>query len=421
MSPIPKAILVDVIPLDVPKYEAEERLKELENLVTTYGGVVIIKTIQKRGVPDYSTFVGKGKLEEIMQEGQEKGANLLIMNNILKPGQLFNLNEILRKKFMEAWDRIDLILKIFSKHAQTTEAKLQIELAKIRHMGPRIFGMGQELAQQRGGRGAVAGQGETNIELMKRHLQAQELSIQKKLKHYELIRAGHRLRRRRSNLLTAAIVGYTNAGKSSLLNALTGKKVYVADKLFATLDTRIGKIYLPQKHKEILISDTIGFIQDLPPDLIQAFKSTLAETVEADLILHVIDVADPLVEKKITVVEDILTQLGTTSGSKKIYVFNKMDLVRRLPPAIIDETKKTSDPRPGTELPRPSMLKAGHTAAELLGWAEKERLIKERRKNPAPIPPETLKIMYSKFHPIFVSAVTGQNLDGLKKAIERML
>ena len=170
MSPIPKAILVDVIPLDVPKYEAEERLKELENLVTTYGGVVIIKTIQKRGVPDYSTFVGKGKLEEIMQEGQEKGANLLIMNNILKPGQLFNLNEILRKKFMEAWDRIDLILKIFSKHAQTTEAKLQIELAKIRHMGPRIFGMGSELAQQRGGRGAVAGQGETNIELMKRHL-----------------------------------------------------------------------------------------------------------------------------------------------------------------------------------------------------------------------------------------------------------
>ncbi len=420
MSNIPKAILVDVIPLEVPKHEAEERLKELENLVTTYGGVVIIKTIQKRGVPDYSTFVGKGKLEEIMLEGQEKGANLLIMNNILKPGQLFNLNEILRKKFMEAWDRIDLILKIFSKHAQTTESKLQIELAKIRHMGPRIFGMGQELAQQRGGRGAVAGQGETNIELMKRHLQAQELSIKKKLEHYELIRAGHRKRRRRSNLLTAAIVGYTNAGKSSLLNALSGKKVYIADKLFATLDTRIGKIYLPQKHKEILISDTIGFIQDLPPELIQAFKSTLAETVEADLILHVIDVADPLVEKKIAVVEEILSQLGA-STTLKIYVFNKMDLVRRQP-----------DSRPGTELqadqssgqspsPRSSLLQAGRETAELLGWAEKERMLKERRKNPAPIPPEILKQKYSKFHPIFVSAVAGQNLEGLKKELEKRL
>ena len=324
-----RAILVDVIDRDTSKEEAENRLRELESLVNTYGGIVVVKTIQKKSKPDYETFIGKGKVKEIIREGYEKKAQVVIINNILKPRQIYTLNESFRDSKMKAWDRIDLILKIFSKHASSSHAKLQIELASIRHMGPRIFGMGIELSRQAGAMGVRAGAGEANIEMMKRHLQRQELNILKKLKHYELIDEGHRKRRRRKNFRSVALVGYTNAGKSSLLNALTGKGTYVADQLFATLDTRIGKVYDKNSSEygsEILMSDTIGFIQDLPPTLIQAFKSTLAETVAADLILHIIDINDPQIHQKVAVVEEILKHLGA-EGKPKIYAFNKVDLI----------------------------------------------------------------------------------------------
>ena len=287
-----KAILIDVVDPDIPKSMAERRLEELSCLVSTYGGIVVVKTIQKKALPDYSTYIGKGKVKEIAEMAKENKANVLIVNNILKPRQIFELNEILRDSKVEAWDRVDLILKIFDKHAKSTEAKLQIELASIRHMGTRIYGMGIELSRQAGAMGVRAGAGETNIEVMKRHLRKQELNILKKLEKYQKIRAGQRDRRKKKNFKTVALVGYTNAGKSSLLNALTGKGTYVADQLFATLGTKIGKLFIPGTKyseegkyvggKEVLISDTIGFIQDLPPKLIQAFKSTLAETVEAE-------------------------------------------------------------------------------------------------------------------------------------------
>lgn len=223
-----KAILIDVIDSRTSKEEAKKRLVELENLVNTYGGIVVVKTIQKKGKPNYDTFVGKGKLNEIIDIAKDQKADILVLNNILKPRQIFNLNEKFRKAKLEtkAWDRVDTILKIFDKHAKSTEAKLQIELASIRHMGPRIFGMGIELSRQAGAMGLRAGQGESNIEMMKRHLRKQELNIVKKLEHYEKIRAGHRRRRRRNNFKTVSIVGYTNAGKSSLLNALTNKGAY---------------------------------------------------------------------------------------------------------------------------------------------------------------------------------------------------
>ncbi len=373
----PRAILVDVIPTQTDERTAVRRLAELEALTQTYGGIVIIKVIQKRDVPNYRTYIGPGKLEEIIKIAKAEKGDLLIINNQLKPKQMFEIEEILRPHKIKAWDRVDLILKIFAKHAKTAEAKLQIKLAAIHHMGPRIFGMGMELMQQGGGIG-TRGQGETNIEIMKRHLAEQARHVERELEHVAHTRAIHRARRERIGLQTVSIVGYTNAGKSSLLNALTKKGAYVADALFATLDTRVGKIWIPSSGQRpevrgqrlsapmaVLVSDTIGFIQDLPPQLIRAFRSTLEETVEADLLLHVIDINDPYLKEKIREVTEILEDLKI-ADTPTIYVFNKIDQAKRVPRA-------------------------------------------------------TLGKRYQEFTPVFVSAVTGEGLDELKQQIAKRL
>lgn len=342
-----KAILIDCIPPSLNKEEADFRMQEAESLIKTYGGIVLIKKIQKKIIPNYSTYIGSGKVEEIIEENKTLKANILIVNNELKPQQTYNLSEKLRLHNLEVWDRLDLILKIFQKHATTKEARLEIELASIRHMGPRIFGMGMQLSRQGGGIG-TKGVGETNIEFMKRHLAKLEQRIKKELEDCKHVRALHRAGRKRRNLQTVGIIGYTNAGKTSLLNALTRKGAVAANKLFTTLDTRVGKMYIPQRNAdnslkeisypkpnenlylraqphEILISDTIGFIQDLPTTLIKSFASTLEETIEADLLLHVIDISDPKMIDKIQVVNEILTQINVLH-KPTIYVFNKTDL-----------------------------------------------------------------------------------------------
>lgn len=331
---------------------AERRLTELDALTKTYGGIVVVKLLQKRATPNYRTYIGPGKIEELIETAKQEKCELIIVNNLLKPKQMFELGEILRKQGLRAWDRVDLILKIFDKHAKTAEAKLQIKLAALRHMGPRIFGMGMELMQQAGGIGGRGGQGETNTEMMKRHLAAQEEHAKKELAKLAIGRAGHRTRRDRLGLKTVSIVGYTNAGKSSLLNALTKKGAYVANQLFATLDTRVGKLWINKsvdektgkpQGEEALLSDTIGFIQDLPPQLIQAFRSTLDETIDADLILHVIDVSDPHRNEKIQEVEAILDELGV-HDTPKLYVFNKIDLVKRVPEKTLQKTYRAYSP-----------------------------------------------------------------------------
>jgi GTP-binding protein HflX len=333
---LPRAILIDIIPPQMKQPEAKRRLYELECLVNTYGGIVIVKIIQRRSVPDYKTYIGSGKLKEVIETAKRDKADIIIINNLLKPKQMLAIGDIVRHagalcgqaqdRPLQVWDRIDLILKIFQKHATTAEAKLQIKLAAIRHMGPRIFGMGMEMSQQAGGIG-TRGIGETNIEIMKRHLALQTSQVEKKLEDASRSRGEHRKRRDRLGLKTVSIVGYTNSGKSSLLNALTHKGAYVANKLFATLDTRVAKLWLAD-NQEILLSDTIGFIQDLPPELISAFRSTLEETVEADLLLHVVDASDQYWHQQAQEVEKILEQLGL-AATPKIYVFNKIDLVPR--------------------------------------------------------------------------------------------
>lgn len=326
----PKVILIDVIEPQTKTNEAKYKLLELENLVNTYGGLVVVKKIQKKQIPNYQTYLGTGKLEEAILDTETLSADLIIFNNLLKPQQIYNIEQKFysKKIKIEVWDRIDLILKIFAKHAESGEAKLQIELAAIQHMGPRIFGMGMELSRQGGGIG-TRGIGETNTEIMKRHLAEQEQKIKEKLKKIQKRHELQRQSRLRQNLKTVAIVGYTNAGKSELLSNLTSKKVKVKDELFATLETRIGQLYLPKNQSICLISDTIGFIQNLPPTLIKAFKSTLDETIHADLILHVIDYADQQKEQKIKVVNEILTDLGVHK-TPTLFVCNKIDLIKKL-------------------------------------------------------------------------------------------
>ncbi len=351
----PRAILVDVIPSQMEKNIAERRIHELESLTHTYGGMVVVKIIQRRATPDYKTFIGSGKLEEIVELAKKEKVELIVVNNILKPHQIYNIEKRVERDHIAVWDRIDMILKIFHKHATTAEAKLQISLAGIRHMGPRIFRMGMELSQQAGGIG-TRGLGETNIEIMKRHLAEQERFIKKQLEKISNTRGVHRARRDRLGLKTASIVGYTNAGKSSLLNALTHKGAYVADELFATLDTRVAKLWLPHRKDAedsqdslglqgtgVLLSDTIGFIQDLPPQLIDAFESTLEETVDAELILHVIDVNDLFMHEKIEEVEQILKQLGV-GETPKSYVFNKIDQAKKIQKAALSKKYKEMTP-----------------------------------------------------------------------------
>lgn len=350
-----KTIIIDVAPPKLSQEELDHRMGELESLVSTYGWVTIVRRVQKRTTPDYRTFIWSGKLDELIALWEELGAELLIIGNIMKPAQVYNVNEYLRKakSKMQAWDRVDLILKIFALHAVSPESKLQIELAAIKHMWPRIYGMGMELSRQGGGSKNAKWQGETNTEIMKRHLRDQEIAIYKKLKTYENTRALHRENRKRKNLPTVGIVGYTNAGKSSLFNTLTKKWVLAEDKLFATLGTSVWKVWIEETWddsankniswwKEILFNDTIGFIRDLPPDLIAAFTSTLEDSIESDSILHVVDASDPWIEEKIKIVDDTLSLIGATQ--KKIYIFNKIDLLSSQKKAEVMERFSYLDP-----------------------------------------------------------------------------
>lgn len=321
-------LLVSIIPHDVSDEETFNDLKELKSLVEAHGGEVVDYVIQRREIHDKGMYIGRGKIVEIGRMVKEQNIDAVILNAIVKPGHIFEITNMLfqSKRTIKVWDRVDLILQIFSKHANTAEAKLQIELAAMRHMGPRIYGMGKEMSRQGGGIGTL-GIGETNTELMKRHWRTQIKKTQDRLNKLSLDRERQLQRREKAGFQTVSIVGYTNAGKSSLFNALTGKKKDVENALFVTLDSSVGKIKLPKSKNAILLSDTIGFIKNLPPELIQAFQSTLMESMHADLLLHVIDVSDEDMERKIQAVEDVLTNL-TLRNKKRIYIFNKLDQLK---------------------------------------------------------------------------------------------
>ena len=204
-----KVFLAEVILDRFQKKLIKQRMEELQQLVDTYGGMTVLEVVQQKIKPDYRTYLGKGKLEEIRAEMKQVWADVLIIGNILKPAQIYNVSEYMREEWLQAWDRVDLILKIFERHATSTEARLQIELAAIKHMGPRIFGMGMEMSRQWWGIG-TSGIGETNTEIMRRHLAVRRKQIQKELKKYEQVRETHRKSRLRRDLATVGLVGYTN-------------------------------------------------------------------------------------------------------------------------------------------------------------------------------------------------------------------
>jgi GTP-binding protein HflX len=322
-----KFLLVSIIPQHISDEQAFIELRELKDLVDTYGGKVDDWVLQHREVHDKGSYIGEGKIKEASTLIKKRNIDVVVLNAIVKPSQLYDLKTLfMRKKAtIEVWDRVDLILHIFSRHAKTAEAKLQIELAAMRHMGPRIYGMGMVLSRQTGGIG-TRGVGETNTELMKRHWRTQIKKVNEKLEKLSRERERQLDRRRKIGLKTVSLVGYTNAGKTSLFNKLTKKSKLAEDALFATLDSSVGRLAFPSggQHNEALISDTIGFIRNLPADLIEAFKSTLMESIHADLLLHVIDSTDENIHGKIAVVERVLRDLGL-DNKEKIYVFNKID------------------------------------------------------------------------------------------------
>ncbi len=298
----------------------EESVSELERLADTAGAETVGTLIQNRPSPENATYLGEGKLEELRLACETLNANLVIFDSELSPIQLKNLEKTLGLRVI---DRSMLILDIFARHALSREGKIQVELAQLRYMLPRLTGIGSQLSRLGAGIG-TRGPGETRLETDRRHIRRRIHHLQAELaevrKHRELLRSG----RKQEQTVTVALAGYTNAGKSTLLNALTGAGVYAEDKLFATLDPTVRGFSL-EDGRNILLIDTVGFIRKLPHHLIEAFKSTLEEISLADVILHVADGASPEYMQHIQVVSRILSELGA-GGKPVVLAFNKADL-----------------------------------------------------------------------------------------------
>lgn len=312
-----KAVLVAV---DTGDYNCESSLDELEELARTAGAVVLGRVWQKRDKPDSATFLGTGRLEELGEFCENSEADLVIVDSEISPAQLRNIEKATKTRVV---DRTTLILDIFADRARTNEGKLQVELAQLKYSLPRLMGQGTKLSRLGAGIG-TRGPGETKLETDRRHIRRRIKSLEDELDALEKRRSLARARREKDGIETVVIVGYTNAGKSTLMNTLTEAGVLAQDKLFATLDPTSRALTLPDGRKVMLI-DTVGFIRRLPHNLVEAFKSTLEEAVSAKVILNVCDASDPECSIHLEVTDDLLEELGC-SGKPVIPVFNKCDL-----------------------------------------------------------------------------------------------
>ncbi len=323
-----RAILVGVCPRSSKREETAGSIRELRGLVEAVGGKVIGYLIQTRSEPDPRFFIGEGKANQLREIIKGTRADTLVFDDPLTPSQVRNLEKVTGTRVM---DRTDLVLEIFSRRARSKEAKLQVELAKLTHELPRIYGKGKSLSRL-GGKVGTRGPGEQEAEVRKRTIKNRIHQIKKELQ--EIRRMKKHQRKRRSmpregeTILKVAIVGYTNAGKSTLLKALTSRETRIADMLFATLDTTTSSRRMDQSVK-LLFTDTVGFINKLPPELIESFKTTLEEVLEADILLHVVDISEDKWLDHIQSVKEVLSELGA-DDKPTLYVLNKADrLVKR--------------------------------------------------------------------------------------------
>lgn len=346
-----RAVLVGLITPKVTERQVQDYLDELAFLSTTAGISPVKSFVQRLDMPNSATFVGKGKLEEIASYIQENEIGLAIFDDELSPKQLRCIEEVLRVRIL---DRTSLILDIFATRAQTAHAKTQVELAQYRYMLPRLTRLWTHLERQRGGVG-MRGPGETQLETDKRII----LDKISRLKE-ELVRIDKQKsvqRKNRGKMVRVALVGYTNVGKSTLMNVLSKSEVFAENKLFATLDTTVRKVIL--HNLPFLMSDTVGFIRKLPTELIESFKSTLDEVREADLLLHVVDLSHPDFESQIAVVEATLREILGNENKPTLLIFNKIDAFTFTPKEEDDLTPKSRENYSREELERSWMAKMG--------------------------------------------------------------
>lgn len=304
-------------------WTVDDSLEELKQLADTAGATVIKKFIQKRPKPDPAFFIGRGKVQELALYAQQENIDLCIFDDELSPAQQRNIESVMGIRIL---DRTALILDIFAQRARTNEGKLQVELAQLQYTLPRIMGKGLMLSRLGGGIG-TRGPGETKLEVDRRRIRDRIAFIKDQIEKVKAVRSLHRSKRKKNNVFEVSLVGYTNAGKSTLLNTLTNSDIYAKDQLFATLDPTTRQLTLPNK-QEIIITDTVGFIQRLPHQLIAAFRSTLEVVTEADLMVHVIDVSHELYKEQAAAVHEVLKEIGAET-KPVITVYNKID---KLPP-----------------------------------------------------------------------------------------
>ncbi|SDY68603.1 GTP-binding protein HflX [Evansella caseinilytica] len=316
-----RVLLVGVKQPQMAEEDFQYRMEELAALTETAGGAVVMEVIQNREQPDRATYIGRGKVEELEHLVEQKEVELVIFNDELSPSQLRNLSQRLDVKII---DRTQLILDIFAGRARSREGKLQVELAQLNYLLPRLRGQGQMLSRLGGGIG-TRGPGETQLEVDQRHIRNRMTDIRAQLEQVVSHRERYRNRRKKNQAFQIALVGYTNAGKSTLLNKLTQAEVYMEDQLFATLDPTTKKLKLPSGF-EVLVTDTVGFIQQLPTTLIAAFRSTLEEVKESDFILHVVDAANPDHPNHEKTVLQLLKELSADT-IPMLTVYNKRDLL----------------------------------------------------------------------------------------------
>jgi GTPase len=317
----PRAAII--VCLDFGESAYEESVAEVTRLVES-AGVLRHRVVRgRRSRPDAKLYAGSGKVGEMLRAADELNAAFVVFNHALSPAQQRNLEKALGRR---VFDRTELILEIFAQRAQTSEGKLQVELAQLQHLSTRLVRGWSHLERQRGGLGKTGGPGEKQIELDRRYIGNRVKVLRGKLGTLQKQRTVQRRARARGEVLSVSIVGYTNAGKSTLFNALTGATAYEADKLFATLDTTTRRIWLPASGNAVL-SDTVGFIRDLPHDLVAAFRATLEETVHADLLLHVVDAASPVRDAHAEEVDKVLAEIGAAEVPQ-VLVMNKIDAAR---------------------------------------------------------------------------------------------